>query len=120
MHIWCSDHGVHAIAHFLCDPAEDCLKYAQPPTLRGLPACWRRPVPGLLHCRTSARGLNLGVRRWVYVGPVPLSNMSSAGEPTPVYSGIPGDKAVVKHFIARTNVKRRLGIALYNLSWTLA
>jgi hypothetical protein len=55
--------------------------------------------------------------RWTYVGNVTTGD---AGEPTPVYEGMPGPEAAVNYFIARTATEGipTLHIDLYRVQWT--
>ena len=102
LHVWCSWHGGS-----------------------GKPGLPRGPAPHfILDLEQSPEGTN-----WTYVGAINPHNASdranpAPGEPTPVYeSGLPGDGATVRYFIARmqtgkgTHTGGQLGIALYRLTW---
>lgn len=64
---------------------------------------------------STATAGNVGLKgptvEWQFAGFVPDIG---AAEATPVYEGVPGDKAVVRYFVARDSG----GVSLYSVSWS--
>jgi hypothetical protein len=97
------------------DGYENCEAFRGPPWELGGPwlhwICQNHAGGGSSQPHFVSQGPGLS---WAWLGNV---DTAPALEPTPVYSGMPGDAADVEHFIARVEDGSLLHIDLYSLAW---